>query len=81
MRHATFLTRTRVLFRISAAARHIDPMEWMGTSFRAGGCSAAFAAGAPPSLTKLHGRWRSDAVFHYAHLDLATRLGVSARLS
>jgi hypothetical protein len=80
MRHSTFLNRTRHLLQNSAAARHIDPKEWLGTSFRAGGCSAAFAAGISPALIKLHGRWLSDAVFHYAHLDLGTRLSMSGHL-
>lgn len=79
-RHAQFLARTRDLLHRAAASKDIDPMEWTGTSYRAGGCSAAFAAGIDHALIKMHGRWRSDAYLLYAHLSMENRLSVTRAL-
>lgn len=79
LRHDIFLSEFRRLMSLADPAT--DLSEWAGNSFRAGGCSAAFAAGLPPYLIKLHGRWRSEAYLFYAHLDLGTRLSVARAMS
>ena len=54
--------------RIGAASLNLD-CETTAGSLRATGASALLAANAPIPLIKLMGRWRSDEVFRYLHLQ------------
>jgi hypothetical protein len=50
-------------------------------SLRKGGATAAFAAGIPPPMIQLMGRWRSDAYLIYCSVSVAQRLSATAALA
>ena len=49
-------------------------------AFRSGGASAAAAAGVSLREIKLHGRWKSDAVYAYIKDSLKDRQAITKRL-
>ena len=71
---ASFFTTTlkRLISKIG-----LTPANYSPHSFRRGGATFAFQAGAPEHLLQLHGDWRSDAYKHYLSLPLRTRSTVA----
>ncbi len=79
---ATSLTPVTASFFTTMLKRLISklglaPANYSPHSFRRGGATFAFQAGAPEQLLQLHGDWRSDAYKHYLSLPLSTRSTVA----
>lgn len=55
--------------------------NYSGHSFRRGGASAAFKAGVPSELVRLHGDWHSDAYLKYLVMDMQEKLSVSKMMA
>ena len=55
----------------------LAPTNYSPHSFRWGGATFAFQAGAPEHLLQLHGDWRSDAYKQYLTLPLCARSSVA----
>ena len=64
---------------MEAAGR--DPRVYGGHSLRIGGATAAHAAGVPPSLIRLMGRWSSDIYEIYCRLSIESALGVGQAIA
>ena len=64
---------------MQAAGR--DPAIYGGHSLRIGGATAAHAAGVPPSLIRLMGRWSSDIYEIYCRLSIESALGVGQAIA
>ena len=58
-----------------------DPALYGAHSLRIGGATAALAAGVPPQLIRLMGRWSSDIYEIYCRMSLESALGVTAAIS
>lgn len=56
----------------------LAPTNYSPHSFRWGGATFAFQAGAPEHLLQLHGDWRSDAYKQYLTLPLCARSSVAS---
>ena len=56
----------------------LDPARFGAHSLRIGGASAALAAGVPPAVIRITGRWSSDIWMTYARLSKQAALHVSA---
>jgi len=54
----------------------LDPSVFGAHSLRIGGATAALAAGVPPSLIRLMGRWSSDVYLIYCRMSMQAALGV-----
>ena len=70
----------RMVRRVMEAAGR-DPKVYGGHSLRIGGATAAHAAGVPPSLIRLMGRWSSDIYEIYCRLSLESALGVGQAIA
>ena len=62
-------------------ASGLDPMLFGAHSLRIGGATAALAAGVPPALIRLMGRWSSDIYEIYTRMSLEAALGVGRAIS
>jgi hypothetical protein len=71
--------RSMVRRVMQAAGR--DPAVYGGHSLRIGGATAAHAAGVPPSLIRLMGRWSSDIYEIYCRLSIESALGVGQAIA
>jgi hypothetical protein len=58
-----------------------DPSLYGAHSLRIGGATAALAAGVPPALIRLMGRWASDVYEVYCRLSVQSALGVGTAIS
>lgn len=58
----------------------LDPSRYGSHSCRRGGTTSAAKRGIPAHKLKLHGRWKSDAVWDYIHADVAEMLRTTAGL-
>jgi hypothetical protein len=58
-----------------------DPSRYGAHSLRIGGATAALAAGVPPALIRLMGRWASDVYEIYCRLSMQSALGVGTAIS
>ena len=58
-----------------------DPTRYGAHSLRIGGATAALAAGVPPSLIRLMGRWSSDVYEIYCRMSEQSALGVGTAIS
>ena len=69
-------------FRVKEFVRRIglDPAKYGSHSCRRGGATAAAAKGIPMEKLKLHGRWKSDAVWDYIQPTTADLLCASVTL-
>ena len=69
--------RAQVRAVMAAAGR--DPSLYGAHSLRIGGATAALAAGVPPQLIRMMGRWSSDVYEIYCRMSLqsALRVGVT----
>ena len=59
----------------------LDPAHYGAHSLRIGGASAALAAGVPPSLIRLMGRWSSDVYEVYCRLSSQAALRVGGSIA
>lgn len=66
----------RIKFWISAIG--LDPSNYSGHSLQRGGATAMAAAGVPPDIIQIQGRWRSDAYKLYQQLGPRTLLQASS---
>jgi hypothetical protein len=71
----------RVAAAILAPTLGFPPADVSARALRSGGAMALLCAGVTPDVIRLVGRWRSDAIFRYLHLqalpimnDLAPRM-------
>ena len=60
------------------AALGLDPARFGAHSLRIGGATAALAAGVPPSLIRVLGRWSSDIYQIYCRLSAEAAAGMAA---
>ena len=56
----------------------MDPRKFGAHSLRIGGATAALAAGVPPAVIRITGRWSSDCWELYARLSKEAALNVTA---
>ena len=59
----------------------LDPRLYGAHSLRIGGATAALAAGVPPSLIRLMGRWSSDIYEIYCRMSLQSAVSVGQAIS
>ena len=71
--YCSFLYHLKRLLKLSG----INADKYSGHSFRRGGATAAFKAGVPAELIKLHGDWQSEAYLKYLTFDMSQKLSVS----
>jgi hypothetical protein len=71
----------RCMVRRVMRAAGRDPAVYGGHSLRIGGATAAHAAGVPPSLIRLMGRWSSDIYEIYCRLSIESALGVGQAIA
>jgi hypothetical protein len=64
---------------MQAAGR--NPSIYGGHSLRIGGATAAHAAGVPPNLIRLMGRWSSDVYAVYCRMSIESALGVGQAIA
>jgi hypothetical protein len=62
-------------------AAGLDPRRYGAHSLRIGGATAALAAGVPPQLIRLMGRWSSDIYQLYCRMSIESALGVSRAIA
>ena len=62
------------------AAAGQDPARYGAHSLRIGGATAALAAGVPPALIRVMGRWSSDIYEIYTRMSVEAALGVGAAI-
>ena len=71
-------------FRRSASALHsrlnINPLELSARSTRPGGATALLCANIDPDMIRLLGRWRSDEMLRYLHVQTIPAMQHLARL-
>jgi hypothetical protein len=70
------VTEVRDMVRCVMRAAGRDPSLYGAHSLRIGGASAALAAGVPPALIRLLGRWSSDVYEIYCRMSLQSALQV-----
>jgi hypothetical protein len=63
------------------AAIGLDPARFGAHSLRIGGASAALAAGVPPALIRIMGRWSSDIYEIYCRMSLQSAMGVGRAIA
>ena len=73
------LVRDMVKAVMQAAGR--DPSLYGAHSLRIGGATAALAAGVPPALIRLMGRWSSDVYEIYCRMSEQSALGVGTAIA
>ena len=66
--------------RAMMAAIGLDPSLYGAHSLRIGGATAALAAGIPPALIRIMGRWSSDIYEIYCRMSVEAALGVGAAI-
>ena len=66
----------RDMVKLLMAAIGLNPALFGAHSLRIGGATAALAAGVPPSLIRLMGRWSSDVYLLYCRMSAQAALGV-----
>jgi hypothetical protein len=71
----------RAMVRRVMAAAGRNPALYGGHSLRIGGATAAHAAGVPPALIRLMGRWASDVYEIYCRLSIESALGVGEAIA
>ena len=59
----------------------LDPARFGAHSLRIGGASAALAAGVPPALIRIMGRWSSDAYEVYCRMSTQAAMGVGRAIA
>ena len=59
----------------------LDPARFGAHSLRIGGATAALAAGVPPALIRIMGRWSSDVYEIYCRMSLQSAVGVGRAIS
>ena len=59
----------------------MDPARYGAHSLRIGGATAALAAGVPPALIRLMGRWSSDVYEIYCRMSEQSALGVGQSIA
>ena len=59
----------------------LDPSLYGAHSLRIGGATAALAAGVPPNLIRLMGRWSSEVCQIYCRMSLEAALNVSTQIA
>ena len=59
----------------------LDPARFGAHSLRIGGATAALAAGVPPSMIRIMGRWSSDVYEIYCRMSLQAALQVGSTIS
>ena len=70
--------RDEVRALMAAAGR--DPARYGAHSLRIGGATAALAAGVPPAVIRVMGRWSSDIYEIYTRMSVEAALGVGAAI-
>ena len=83
LRDGTAITVDMVRDEVKALMESIglDPAHYGAHSLRIGGASAALAAGVPPSLIRLMGRWSSDVYEVYCRLSSQAALRVGGSIA
>ena len=76
----TYTSYVGHLRRLSVLAGY-NADQFSGHSFRRGGASAAFKAGVPAELIRLHGDWHLEAYLRYLNVDMNHKLLVSKSLA
>jgi hypothetical protein len=71
----------RAMVKAVMAAAGRDPSLFGGHSLRIGGATAALAAGVPPNLIRLMGRWKSDVYELYCRMSVEAALGVGVAIA
>lgn len=75
------VTQVRNEVKALMEAIGLDPALYGAHSLRIGGATAALAAGVPPTLIRLMGRWSSDVYEIYCRMSLQAALGVGAAIA
>jgi hypothetical protein len=78
---AVTTAKVRAMVRRVMEAAGRDPALYGGHSLRIGGATAAHAAGIPPALIRLMGRWSSDIYEIYCRLSIESALGVGQAIA
>ena len=71
----------RAMVKRVMAAAGLDPALFGAHSLRIGGATAALAAGVPPALIRLMGRWSSDIYEIYTRMSLEAALKVGRAIA
>ena len=71
----------RDLVKSAMAAVGLDPRRYGAHSLRIGGATAALAAGVPPQLIRLLGRWSSDVYQIYCRMSTQAAITAGVQLS
>ena len=74
-------TLGRVLRTTGMAAAGRDPDKYGAHSLRIGGATAALAAGVPPSLIRLMGRWSSDIYEIYCRISMQSAMSAGRAIA
>ena len=75
------VSEVRDMVRTVMLAAGCDPALFGAHSLRIGGATAALAAGVPPALIRLMGRWSSDVYEIYCRMSRQAALGVGRAIS
>ena len=75
------VSEVRACVKRVAAAAGQDPNRYGAHSLRIGGATAALAAGVPPALIRMMGRWSSDVYQIYCRMSLESALNVGRALA
>ena len=75
------VSELRAEVKATMAAIGLDPALYGAHSLRIGGATAALAAGVPPSLIRLMGRWSSDVYLLYCRMSLESAFGVGQSIA
>jgi hypothetical protein len=59
----------------------LDPARFGAHSLRIGGATAALAAGVPPALIRIMGRWSSDVYEIYCRMSIQSAIGVGRAIA
>ena len=75
------VSAVRDTVRAVMGAAGLDPARFGAHSLRIGGATAALAAGVPPALIRLMGRWSSDIYEIYCRMSTQAAVQVGTALS
>ena len=59
----------------------LDPDRFGAHSLRIGGASAALAAGVPPALIRIMGRWSSEVYEIYCRMSVQSAIGIGRAIA
>lgn len=78
---AATVRELRAVVKAMMQAIGLDPARFGAHSLRIGGATAALAAGVPPALIRIMGRWSSDVYEIYCRMSVQSALGVGRAIA